>query len=178
MTNIISKHLKLFVQNNDGSLLTTACFVAPLTALVSMALLELSYAYRTQAQMQTALDASILAASVRATRLPAQIPEVLKQATVKEEFKKYYTVNFGNNFSETSQFTIDETDLTFEFNESEGIVTADIEFTYDSVAMKLFRLGEMNVAVSASANYKVTPNNYVIDLVMCIDATGINAQYN
>ena len=67
--------MKSFASNTNGNLMTTACFVMPLTALVSMALLELSFAYRTEAKMQTALDASILAASVQANRLPAQQSE-------------------------------------------------------------------------------------------------------
>ncbi len=109
---------------------------------------------------------------MQANRLPAQQSEADRQAAVKEEFKKYYNTNFGNNFSEESQFSIDEKDLSFQFNENDGIVTADISFTYDSVTMKFFRLGEMKIAVSGSAVYKVKPDNYVIDLVMCIDATG------
>ncbi len=167
-----TRSLKSFAFNTEGNLMTTACFVIPLTALVSMALLELSFAYKTQAKMQTALDASILAASVHASKLPALQEESVRQDTVREEFRKYYNINFGNEFSEDSQFRIDDDDLNFQFNESEGIVTADINFSYDSMAMKFFNLGEMKIAVSGSATYKIKPDNYVIDIVMCIDATG------
>ncbi len=88
-------------------------------------------------------------------------------AELDSVFKPFFEANFAAGGYELSD---DQYDL--EYIEADNNTKVRVTMRYDTSVMAAFGTDAMYSTREMIINLKVQPNNYVIDIVMCIDATG------
>lgn len=115
--------------------------------------------------MQSASDIALLAAtkavqSQRGNKTPSEINEILTT-----EFTPFFQANMGEASNAAYTYL-----PTFDSDKNES--TVKVSAQYEPVFMQMFGYETIDVDIELTVNLKVELQNYVIDIVMCIDATG------
>ena len=84
-----------------------------------------------------------------------------------EVFKPFFEANFA-----AGGYDLTGDQYTLEYIEADNNTKVRVTMNYDTAVMKAFGTDYMTAEREMIINLKVQPKNYVIDVVMCIDATG------
>lgn len=88
-------------------------------------------------------------------------------AKLDEVFKPFFEANY-----EAGGYELDRDSYKLEYMEVDDQAKVMVTMDYDTAVMKAFGYDKMTASKEMVINLKVQPKNYVIDIVMCIDATG------
>ncbi len=141
-----------------------AIALTPVIMATAMAV-EYSRFSSSYTSLVSSADGALLAASMKmAEQEDLDDDELL--AAMQVEFNKYMNVNFDGGKHHTSY------SYTMAFDRDERTVSIDINLTQDGVYNSVF--GDKHLTASPTIATKLTtvPENYVLDIVMCVDATG------
>ena len=161
---------RAFIADSRGNLVPLAAFVIPAATLTSLALLEYGNSLSTKSKMQSSLDSALIAAVADASKLPASITVDERLNKIKDQFKGFYSANFSSEGDEDQGFELSDEDMAFKYDEKSGVM--EIEVTYTPGKEGFIFSADTELKVSGQAIRQFTSENYVIDIVMCIDATG------
>lgn len=160
------KLLKRFKKSESGAFLPMfGIVVFPVLTLVMGASVDYARMNNLQSRMQSASDIALIAAtksiqSEKGDKSPAEL-----NALLKNEFQPFFHANM-------KQSGYDNFSYTPTFDAVENTSTVKVTAQYDPVFMQMFGFEKIDIAVDLTVNLKVEENYYVIDIVMCLDATG------
>lgn len=165
------KLMKKFHQNIGGNFAIT--FGLALTPMLMGVGLAIDYSRMTnlQVKMEGSSDAALLAAMKKLDneRNKDGVGELSYEQTIEileDEFEPFFEANLlSNSVAGYKDYEIDFIQID---NEAIGTVTV----TYDPVIMNVFGHDSFDLTTSLKVNLKIIPDNFVFDIVMCIDATG------
>lgn len=154
-----------FVSDRQGNVaLIFAIALTPVIMASAMAV-EYSRFSSSYTSLLSSADGALLAASITmAEQMDLDDAQLL--SAMKTEFENHMGVNFNGTKHQTS-YT-----YSMSFDRDERTVSIDINLTQDGVYSSVF--GDKKFSASPTLATKLTtiPENYVLDIVMCIDATG------
>ena len=161
----IKDTLKRFKTNRKGNVaITFGLAMVPIIFSIGAAV-DYSRYSRGFSRMVSAGDTAILAASKHMTG-SGQNDEIILKAELEEQFDKFMEANFNK-----SEFGINYTyDLTF--SREADTVTVQIHGEQRTTFLAAMGMDLLVFDDTLGTRLEVTPENYVIDIVMCIDATG------
>jgi hypothetical protein len=172
MKNIV----KSFLKNNGGNFaIIFGLVLAPVAMSIGLAADYAAYK-RMDGHMQLATEAAMLAASKELVRLreidyAADGDYDMTNAQLVKEIDKIFKPFFEANFS-AGGYELKPDQYTLEYIEAENNTKVLVTMKYNTAVMSTFGKNQMYSSREMVINLKVQPNNYVIDIVMCIDATG------
>lgn len=142
-------------------------FAIALTPVIMASAMAVEYSRfsSSYSSLISSADGALLAASIKmADQMDLDDAQLL--SAMKTEFDNYMGVNFDGSKHKTS-YT-----YTMSFNRDERTVAININLTQDGVYSSVF--GNKKLSASPTLGTKLTtiPENYILDIVMCIDATG------
>lgn len=165
-----------FISDRNGNVaLIFAIVLGPLLLSTALAI-DYSRYSRNYANLLNAADAGLLAASVKMSE-NLDLDDDDLQALMVLEFDNFMSVNFHGN-TDNATFT-----RNILFDRENSVVTVDVSLTQSSVYNDVFSeamffgnqvYGDKTLSRSQTLGTKLTMivENYVLDIVMCIDATG------
>lgn len=118
-----------------------------------------------QSRMQSASDIALLAAtkaiqSQRGNKTPTEINTILT-----DEFAPFFQANMRE--ASNAAYTYSPS-----FNVDTNESTVKVSAQYEPVFMQMFGYENIDIDIELTVSLKVELHNYVIDIVMCLDATG------
>ncbi len=128
--------------------------------------------YNIKGKMQSSMDAALLSATLEAQKLPSDATPEERQDVLEEAFEDFYSANFSNLMYKDDSFVLSSDDYTITFNEDTNQVSAQVDFDHNGPASKLTSMYQPVIAASSTTALEVVEDHYIIDIVMCIDATG------
>ena len=161
----IKDTFKRFSSNRKGNVaITFGLAMVPIIFSVGAAV-DYSRYSRGFNRLVSAGDTAILAASKYMTH-SGQDNEELLQAELENQFDKYMDANFTK-----SKYGINYTyDLSYD--RDENTVTVEIQGEMKTTFLAAVDKDVMYFNDTLGTRLEITPENYVIDIVMCIDTTG------
>ena len=172
MKNIV----KSFLNDKGGNFaIIFALTAAPVIGAAAMAVDYAGYK-RMDTRMYIATEAAMLAASkhvvyMREQDYAADGDYDMTNAEIVAELDTVFKPFFEANFA-AGGYELTSDQYTLEYIEADNNTKVLVTMIYDTAVMKAFGTSEMISTREMIINLKVQPNNYVIDIVMCIDATG------
>lgn len=160
------------LRDNRGAILPIAAILLPVLVLTTGTAVDFSNVFRIKGNMQASIDASVLAVALKAHTLDEGMIEQERELILKNEFKRYYNTNFSSLMFSDERFHLSDGDYTLRFNEDEDEANAAVQYSYNTYFLAVFGMDTIDIGVAGSSVYSVNPENYVIDIVMCIDSTG------
>jgi Flp pilus assembly protein TadG len=172
MSNIVKKFLK---NQNGNFAIIFGLTLAPIAMSMGLAA-DYSAFQRMDSRVQFATEAAMLAASkhmnyVREQDYAYDGKYDLTNAQLVAEVDKVFKPFFEANFS-AGGYELKPDQYTLEYIEADNNTKVLVTMKYDTAVMSAFGKDTMYSSREMIINLKVQPNNYVIDIVMCIDATG------
>ena len=116
-------------------------------------------------RMVSAGDTAILAASKFMTHSGIDDDQELQEG-LEEQFDKFMEANFTK-----SKYGIDYT-YELSYNRDDNTVSVEIDGEQQTAFLKAVGIDALVFNETLGTRLEITPENYVIDIVMCIDATG------
>ncbi len=95
----------------------------------------------------------------------------LTNAQIVSELDSVFKPHFEANFA-AGGYDLGPEQYSLEYIEADNNTKVLVTMNYDTAVMKAFGYDKMVASTEMVINLKVQPNNYVLDIVMCIDATG------
>ena len=172
MRNIV----KSFAKNNGGNFaIILGLTLAPIAMSVGMTVDYTSFK-RMETRMITAAEAAMLAGTKAVVQLREQDYAKdgrfdLTNAEIVAELDKVFKPYFEANFSKAG-YELDPSQYQLEYIEADNNTKVRVTMEYDTAFLNAFGKPKLTATRDMIINLKVQPNNYVIDIVMCIDATG------
>lgn len=157
--------LKKFKKSDSGSFLPLFGLVLfPVLTMVMGVTIDYSRMNNLQSRMQSASDIALIAATKavqgnKRDRSAKSLDDILTK-----EFKPFFQANM--KLAGHSDFNYAP---TFNISDNQSSVTVKAE--YEPLFMHFFGYDKIDVAVDLTVNLKVEEQYYVIDIVMCVDAT-------
>lgn len=145
-------HRRNFVRSNSGSVAVLAAFMLLIVAGAIGMCLDGGRAYTVRIQLQTAVDAAVLASARRLSDDPS--------ADAQTVFESFFTASFAGKHSAQ----IRSVNVTTSDTMVEGSVTADVPTTF----MQLFSFDHLEMVTSAQARFGMEE----IEVVLALDNTG------
>lgn len=160
------KLLKQFKKSKSGAFLPMfGAVVFPLLTLVMGATVDYARMNNLQSRMQSASDIALIAATKSIQSQKGNKSNSDLNSILTKEFKPFFQANM--KLSGYDDFSYSPT-----FNTDENKASVTVKTKYEPVFMQMFGYEKIDVEVDLTVNLKVEQNYYVIDIVMCIDATG------
>lgn len=158
--------LKKFRKSESGAFLPMfGIIIFPLLTMVLGATVDYARMNNLQSRMQSASDIALIAATKTLQSNKHDKSSLSVDDQLTQVFKPFFQANMKlaghSDFKYTPTYNSDE-------NTSSVTVTAK----YEPIFMQMFGYNTIDVAVDLTINLKVEENFYVIDIVMCLDATG------
>ncbi|MCB1438537.1 MAG: hypothetical protein KDJ63_02080 [Nitratireductor sp.] len=179
------RRMKNFLRNESGNFAVIFGLSLVPLAMLSAITVDYSNYKRMEGVAINAAEAAILAAAKDVTREREQdfaddqdydLTKEQVEAKLAAKFRPYFETNLELAGYETSP---DDYTLTFESKEDTGgnadKSTAKLNMEYKNSLLQLVAFGGRDsfpITTELSVNLKSEPENYAIDIVMCIDATG------
>jgi hypothetical protein len=172
MTNIIKRFLKSEA-GNFGMILGLT--IAPVMMSVGAAV-DYTGFKRLETRMVLASEAALIAATKEMVRIREEDYNEdsdydLTNAQLVEELDRVFKPFFEANFS-AGGYELTQDQYTLEFIEADNDTKVRVTMNYDTAVMVAFGRPYLIAENTMTINMKIQPRNYVIDIVMCIDATG------
>lgn len=173
---MVLKKLKNFYLNTSGNFMAiTGIMIAPLF-MASAAAVDYSMYKRLESRATSAAEAAMIAATQEMTKAREQdynqdgtydLDNDQLEAIMEATFKPFFETNLNE-----SGFSLSGDDYELTFDEVTEIASMDLDIDYHTNMYSAFGILKMPIKVKMDINMKAEPENYVIDIVMCIDATG------
>lgn len=172
MKGIVKKFLK-----DEGGNFATILGVA-LTPVLMCAGVSVDYVgfKRLETRMTLSAESALLAASKEVKKMQEEdyadngVYDYSNDeyvAKLDEVFKPFFETNY-----EAGGYELGEDNYTLEYIEADNVTKVAVTMDYDTAVMRAFGYEKMTARKEMVVNLKVQPKNYIIDIVMCIDATG------
>ena len=166
------RQVKSFFKDSKGSLGIYFAGGAPLLLISSLTLFDVTTMMQTRSGMQDTMDTALTAALQKGVEMKlAGATNAVILAETKDKFETYYSNNFAQ-MSGQSGYTLSANNYTLTYDIPGNKLTANLIYTSPSTMPGPFQVGNHDISVSGSVEMSETPFNYVIDIVMCLDATG------
>ncbi|MCP4185034.1 MAG: hypothetical protein GY761_17270 [Hyphomicrobiales bacterium] len=154
-----------FISDRQGNV--AVIFAIALTPVIMASAMAVEYSRFSSSytDLMSSADGALLAASIKmAEQMDLDDEQLL--SVMETEFDNHMGVNFDGSKHQTS-YTYNMT-----FDRDERTVSVDINLTQNGVYSSVF--GDKKLSATPTLGTKLTtiPENYVLDIVMCIDATG------
>lgn len=168
--------LKNFWKSESGNFaITLGLTLTPIMMSVGVAA-DYSGFKRLENRMTISAETAMLAASKHIVKLREQDFAAdndydMTNAEIVEELDSVFKPFFEANFA-AGGYDLQENQYTLEYIEADNNTKVRITVEYDTAVMKAFGIDKLEASKDMIINLKVQPRNYVIDIVMCIDATG------
>lgn len=160
------KLLKKFKKSESGAFLPMFGILAfPVLTLAMGTAIDYSRMTSLQNRMQSASDIALLAATKSLQSKKGGKDEAEINTILKDDFTPFFLANMSSEEAEKFSYT-----PSFDGDKNRSKVTVSTD--YEPVFMQMFGYDKIKINVELTVNLKVEVNNYVIDIVMCIDATG------
>lgn len=168
--------LKRLIHARDGNFaIMFGLTLAPLMMIVGLGVDYSSYK-RLETRAQLSAESALLHASKELAKLREQDysedgeynmtnDELI--AAIEAKFEPFFETNF-----EAGGYTLDPNAYSVEYNQVDNFVNLSLSMNYDTAVWRAFGRNELPINVDMRVSMKVQPENYVIDIVMCLDATG------
>lgn len=158
--------LKKFIGSNSGAFLPMfGAIVTPVLTLALGATVDYSRMNNLQSRMQSASDIALIAATKSIQSKKSKKSKTDLDAMLKKEFEPFFQANI--KLAGDHKFT-----YTPKYNAGENKSAVIVKTQYSPIFMQLLGFDKIEVSVDLSINLKVDEHFYVIDIVMCLDATG------
>lgn len=158
--------LKKFVKSKSGAFLPMfGIMVFPVLTMVLGASVDYARMNNLQSRMQSSSDIALLAATKSIQNKRGDKSGAELNALLKKEFTPFFEANMKMSGYDDFYYT-----PTYNDDENKSSVTVKTE--YNPVFMQMFGYKKVDIEVQLTVNLKVEENYYVIDIVMCLDATG------
>ncbi len=154
-----------FAKDTNGNVAIIFAIVATPLVMATAMTVEYSRFSSAHTSMMSSADSALLAASLKMSSSPGLDDDEM-QAALQLEFDNYMSANFNAN-----KHDIDYT-RSIVFNRDARTVTVDINMDQNGVYGTLFGNKRLSATPHLATKLTVIPENYVLDIVMCIDATG------
>jgi len=155
---------RLFSDKRGNVAITFSLAIIPIFFSVGAAV-DYSRYSRGFDRLVSAGDTAVIAASIKLNGSGVNDDEELKEQ-LEEEFDKFVAANFDANKHQI-EFTRDLT-----FSRENRTLTVEIEGTQETTFLKAVGFNSISYTNTLGTRLETTPENYVMDIVMCIDATG------
>ncbi len=176
MNKSMNKSLNKFFKSDAGNFaITLGLTLTPIMMSVGAAA-DYSGFKRLENRMIISAETAMLAASKHVVRLREQDFAANNQYDLTNEeiveeldsvFKPFFEANFA-----AGGYDLQEDQYFLEYIEADNNTKVRITVNYDTAVMRAFGISTLQATKDMIINLKVQPRNYVIDIVMCIDATG------
>lgn len=160
-----------FKSSEHGNFTMITGILAPVIFLSAFMALDYTNASRIGTQMATSLDAAVLAAATEATTLDSNLTDEEATAVLKDYIHTYFNANFDNLMGAGDQ-SIPKDDFNFTYDRDAGTLSVSVKYDYDTAGLRFFNHEIIEVNKVAATKLAVVAEHYVIDIVMCLDATG------
>ncbi len=167
----ITNPIKKFWQEKAGSVAIIFGIAAIPIFFAVGAAVDYSRYSRAMGNLTSAGDHAIFAASIKMTGSGEDDDDEL-QEQLEEEFDKFMAANFDKEL-----YDIDYT-RKLTFDRDEQTVKVEVEGTQKTAFLQvtnvfgMFGTDRLKFKTTLGTRLETTPENYVLDIVMCIDATG------
>lgn len=168
--------LKNFWKSEGGNFaITLGLTLTPIMMSVGAAA-DYSGFKRLENRMMISAETAMLAASKHVVKLREQDFAAdndydMSNEEIVEELDSVFKPFFEANFA-AGGYDLQENQYTLEYIEADNNTKVRISVDYETAVMKAFGIDTLTATRDMIINLKVQPRNYVIDIVMCIDATG------
>ncbi len=154
-----------FAKDTSGNVALIFAIVATPLVMATAMTVEYSRFSSAHTSMMSSADSALLAASLKMSS-STDLDDDEMQAILQLEFDNYMSANF-----DADKHDIDYT-RRLVFDRDERTVTVDIDMDQNGVYGTLFGNRRLSATPHLATKLTVIPENYVLDIVMCIDATG------
>lgn len=159
-------------RDERGTIAVLAALIVPVIILLGIGALDFSNAVRYKKGMQYSLDAALLDITVEASRMDNSMSDEEKTSELTDRLRSIFLANFNASFAGDTTYTADDFAFSVDLDLSRSLANASVDFNMDTLALGLIDMAKMKIGVDGSAIINTIAENYVIDIVMCIDATG------
>lgn len=172
----MKKLLNKFLKSESGNMaVILGVSITPILMTTGVAI-DYTGFKRMETRMEVAAEAAMLAGSkrvvyVREQDFAADGDYDMTNAQVVEELDSVFKPFFEANFN-AGGYDLQEDQYNLEYIEADNNTKVLITMNYDTSVMSAFGTETLVAKKEMTINLKVQPRNYVIDIVMCIDATG------
>lgn len=170
------KKISAFLKSTSGNFgVMLGLTLTPIAMSLGVAI-DYSAYKNMESRMVVAAEAAMLAGSKEVVRVREQdyadngeydMTNAQVVAKLDEVFKPFFEANFA-----AGGYELSEDQYTLEYIEADNNTKLRITMRYDTAVMNAFGKEYLTASKDMIINLKVQPKNYVIDIVMCIDATG------
>lgn len=160
------------VENQQGTVLVLLALILPVLALIGIGSLDISNGVRYKKGMQYSLDAALLDVAIESSQPSGSQDDEQRENALEERFKNVFLANFNGAFAGTRTFSHSDFNYAVELNLDSNTIDAKVTFDMETAALGLINQPIMTIGTEGSATIGMSIENYVIDIVMCIDATG------
>jgi hypothetical protein len=172
MKNII----KSFARNSSGNFGIMFGLVLTPVLMCMGAAVDYAGFKRMESRMTLASEAAMLAGSKAVVKMREDDYALdgkydLSNAQIVAELDKVFKPFFEANFS-AAGYNLGKDQYKLEYIEADNNTKVRVSMDYDTAVMGIVGKKTIKATREMLINLKVQPNNYVIDIVMCIDATG------
>ncbi|MCB1423541.1 MAG: hypothetical protein KDJ69_13975, partial [Nitratireductor sp.] len=168
--------MKKFLRNEGGNFATI--LGVAITPVLMCAGVSVDYVgfKRLETRMTLSAEAAMLAASKEVQKAREEDYADngnydFSNAELVEKLDEVFKPHFEANY-EAGGYDLHEDSYTLEYMEVDDQAKVMITMDYDTAVMRAFGYNKMTARKEMVINMKVQPKNYIIDIVMCIDATG------
>ncbi|PHP68258.1 hypothetical protein CSC94_06300 [Zhengella mangrovi] len=161
-----------FRESRKGSIGPAAAVIMPVLALSVAITLETADQSRIKGMMQASLDGALLAVSAKAKAMSGRTPVFFMMPFLKAAFIQDYSANFSQVMYGNSDFTLNEEDLTLTYDAATKTASAQVSFSNPATFALILNKTSFDFKVEGKTKLDTDKRYFVIDIVMCIDATG------
>ncbi|MCB1441315.1 MAG: hypothetical protein KDJ63_16230, partial [Nitratireductor sp.] len=100
------------------------------------------------------------------------LPVYYMMPELKQVFIRDYSANFSQVMYGNSDFTLNEEDLKLSYDSATKTASAEVFFSNPTTFTRILNKSSFDFKVKGNTKLDTEKRYYVIDIVMCIDATG------
>ena len=173
LKNVLWKTVKLlagkfadsnFTKDTNGNVALIFVIVATPLIMATAMTVEYSRFSNAHSSMMSSADSALLAASLKMSTSP-DLDDDEMQVALQVEFDNYMSANFDANKHDI------EYTRSLVFDREARTVTVDINMDQNGVYGTILGNERLSASPHLATKLTVIPENYVLDIVMCIDAT-------
>jgi len=155
----------MFADDRQGNVIITFAVAAVPLILATAITVEYSRFSSSYTSIMSAADTAILAASVKMSE-NSELNDEDMLVALKLEFENYMGANFDSAKYATAY------SYTMTFDRDQRTVSVAMNLEQSGVYGDMFGGQTLSASPTLSAKLTTIPENYVLDIVMCIDTTG------
>lgn len=161
-----------FINNIKGSFSTTLAIALSVIAVGTFTLIDATQMMQVRSSMQDSLDTALTAALKKGVDVKKQNPnDPALDALVQQEFENFFSTNFSNTIND-AQYAITPGSYTLNYDSQNDIINAEISYRFSGMIPRAYLVMNRDIVVNGRSEMSTASTNVIIDIIMCIDATG------